>query len=148
MSEEGTITERIAAVMVAVGTIERDAKNTFANYSYSSADAVYDAVRRLLGEHGLVVRQTSLPLQVQQVGDKAHMYLPVSTFFEGEDPQPPVPIPVARFDAQAIQAAFTYAQKYWLRGVLCLSTGEPDADCKRDGRAGRRRKRDGRAGAR
>ena len=33
-----------------------------------------------------------------------------------------------RLDAQCIQAAMTYAQKYFLRGRFLLNTGDPDAD--------------------
>ena len=130
MSEGPNISERIAAVMAEVGRVERDARNAHANYDYASADAVYDAVRPLLAKHGLVVRQQCAPLLDGTVDGVVHLCLRVSTYFDGEECPPPVPVPlpIKRFTPQAVQAALTYAQKYFLRGALCLATGEPDAD--------------------
>jgi len=50
-----TLVEHMAEVMKEVGYVQKDATNDFQNYTYASAQAVFDKVRKELSERGIAV---------------------------------------------------------------------------------------------
>ena len=138
--------QRIAGVMGEVTKIGRDSKNNHAGYGYASADAVYDAVRPILAKHGVNVEHRVKGLKVFAVREtdflcvKVWVRLRSQSGFDFYWSKYEIPVNIqskagVRFDAQGVQAAVTYAIKYFLRSRLLLNTGEPDADANAPGEA-------------
>ena len=132
-----TLSARIASVMADIRTVPKRGENKFAHYHYATADDVYDALRPILAKHGLTVWQKIHGIREFEHKGVAFLIMDVATGLDGEDPDTILPTPVplntagtkgVRLDAQAIQAALTYAQKYYLRSRFLLATGDPDAD--------------------
>ena len=130
-----SIQEKVSAVMAEIKKIPHDSENRWAGYRYASADAVYLALRPIMAKHGLAVRHTcSEPVPLSH-RDAEFLILPVSVGWEGDEytAHHYVPLNTAgkkgvTLSAQDMQAAITYAVKYFLRTRLLLDTGEPDAD--------------------
>ena len=131
--------QRIAGVMGEIAKIGRDAKNHHSGYNYASADAVYDALRPILAKHGVNVEHRVKGLKVATVRDvdflcvKTWVRLRSQSGFDFHWSKYEIPVNIqgkvgVRFDPQGVQAAVTYAVKYFLRSRLLLNTGEPDAD--------------------
>ena len=137
-----TLAERIARVMGTIKSVERDAHNKWDDYRYASADAVYDALRPLLAEAGLRVDNSIGNIESISHRGTDFLILPVTLWLtDGVDDTSasnwPVPLQTAgkkgvRLTPQMIGAAVTYAEKYYLRAVFCLATGEPDADADKE----------------
>ena len=138
MAEHKTITDRVCAVMAEAKAVRRDSSNRFAKYDYASADAVYDAVRPLLAKHGLGVRHEIEPIEKMEHRGVEFLILPIGVWLESTDGAEAIAhyrIPLntsgqkgVRLDPQVIQAATTYAVKYFIRSRFLLNTGDPDAD--------------------
>ena len=131
--QELSLNDRVAAAMAEITKIDFDSQNSYDKYKFASADAVYAHVRPILAKHLITLRHEVAGLDSIEVTGKGGQaqtvrLLNVRVWFEGDVKPPPVPIPLARFAPQAIQAAITYATKYFLRGRLLLETGEPDLD--------------------
>ena len=125
---ERTINDRITAVMGEMNNVPKDAFNAHGKYKYASADAVYDAVRPVLARHGLSVTYAMQPMEVFNVAQKETTILPVIVWFEGEERRAVNRIPLTFLTAQGVQAAITYAVKYFLKTRLLLNTGDADVD--------------------
>ena len=139
MSMDTTIPESIqtaiAKVMADAKAMKHDSTNKFAGYTYASADTVFEQIRPIMAKHGLAVET-----QIEGMRNFAHRgidfaILDVGVRFVGEPQFCVHPVPLntgsqkgVRMDAQLLQAAITYAIKYFLRGRLLLSTGDIDAD--------------------
>ena len=116
--------------------IKKDARNDHAGYSYASADSVYEAIQAPLFAAGLVPYQdeTDFDTMTTERGNKQVLWARI-TYEMGFDladvgrgtPSRHTQM-VEVHGAQAMQAASTYALKYWLRGKLLLATGDQDID--------------------
>lgn len=130
-------------ILAVKDAIEQDAENTFAGYPYSSADAVYAAVRVAIAEQGLAPWMQEIEKEFREgKNDRGKRVLWGEFCFEialtpggrrpeeGQGERITIISPIT--GPQSMAAIRTYALKYWLRGKLLLETGEGDLD--HDGR--------------
>ena len=127
---ETSTADRICAVMKAIRSrLSHDGKF---GYEYTSADAMYELLRPLLAEHGLVLRFNIIDWTEETVtprSGKPFRWAKIKAEFSFNDDAPETRIQgVALYGPQGYGAAATYLQKYWLRGKLFLATGEDDLD--------------------
>ena len=107
-------------------------------YTYASADSIYDAVRFALKDNDVDIQidEESCSFESATRNGKEVTVCTVTLAFRmttGLIPRERVQPErcTIRFDyrgPQSMQAARTFAQKYWLRGKFLISTGEPDLD--------------------
>lgn len=132
---ERSLVARVAAAMAEIKAVPKRGENKFAGYTYATADDVYDALRPILARHEITVSQRVHGIETIAHRGVEFLVLYVATFLDGDDIADPVPVPLnttgkkgVRLDAQAVQAALTYAEKYFLRGRFLVATGDPDID--------------------
>ena len=130
-----SVADKVVAVMKEVKSIQKRGKNTYAGYDYATADDVFDAVRPIMAKHGLSIKYKIKKERISTIRKVDFMIMPVAMKFAGEKGYVVHPVPLntatkqgVRLDAQMIQAAITYAEKYFLRARLMLATGDPDLD--------------------
>ena len=124
------IHQRIAAVMEAVGYVQKEAKKVNNQYRFVSHDAVTAAIQPELVKNGIVAvptvtnhtqdgNRTAVDLRIDFVNvDKPEDKVSVEMFGYGVDPQDKGP-----------GKAFSYAKKYAFLQLFCLSTGDdPERD--------------------
>jgi len=120
------------------GEVPKDLTNSYADYEYASADAIYRHARRSLLAGGLLPFQQELSKtwHERQQGGKTVRWLeveyglaltPGGVAVEVRKLEK-VTVVVQITGAQSMGAARTYALKYWLRGKLLLSTGDQAED--------------------
>lgn len=120
--------QSIANAMKKIKKLEHDSQNSFAKYTYVSADGLFEQIRPILAEEGLVVDYHIGETSELKAGERTYMIINIGVRFGRIEDYTIHPIPLARMDAQSIQSAITYAIKYFLRSRLMLSTGEKDMD--------------------
>ena len=129
------VAEKVVAVMQEVKSIQKKGKNTYAKYDYATADDVFDAVRPIMAKHGLSIKYKIKKERTCTHRKVEFLILPVKMKFAGESGYVTHPVPLntsggsgVRLDAQMLQAAITYAEKYFLRARLLLAVGGIDLD--------------------
>jgi hypothetical protein len=137
MSEK-TLVQHMAEVMKEVGYVQKDATNDFQRYTYASAQAVFDKVRKELSERGIAVCGDVELVASEIVGEKAkHLVVAkhTLTFNKGTD-KLSVSALGEGIDAgdKASMKANTAAVKYCLAKAFLISWGDdPEADIATDG---------------
>ena len=130
--EQQVVMEKVCKAMARVGAVPKRAENRHSNYKYATADDVYDSVRKILAEVGLVPRITQTSCEIKHTGEgkdrKTWLNLVFDLWFMGETVHDQKTIMLQFLGPQSFQAASTYSLKYWLRDRLLLSTGEGDLD--------------------
>lgn len=124
--------------MAEVEAINHDAENKFGHYTYASIDAFLTYTGRLLAKHGLgiVMNEVAPPGYREGRNDKGQpawvMSLAWDIWIFDKAGQMFGPlrrhVNVQGMGAQAFGAAQSYILKMFLRGLLQIPTGEPDAD--------------------
>ena len=128
------ITNRVAAVMAASpDNAPKDAENTFKHFRYASADSIYRTVRKALAEAGLSIWFSEVKFELKEMTKGGNwIFMEYEAGFSEDGKRPEVLERVTQACQFTGQESFgairTFAQKYWLRGKLLLSTGEPDLD--------------------
>lgn len=144
----------LAAALVAAQrdakSVAKNAKNDFHGYKYASAEAIMEEARNALNGAGLAVLMTGWTITVADVEytdvDKETgaatlmkdqertanvkflvVHADSGDKLEGEIAMPVVPEKGRPLD-KAVSTALTYAEGYYLRGLLCLPRGEAGAD--------------------
>ena len=127
--------EALCRVMKSINKIEKDAKNKFDNYTYASVDSIYEHVRPVLAKEGVTINYRLDDLQEIQHGGRGFMCLPVNLRFGHIEPYARHFVPMQtggkagpRLTPQSVQAAISYATKYFLKTRLLLATGDQDMD--------------------
>ena len=120
--------ESLAAIQKALN-VPKNRYNKFGDYNYRSCEDILDAVRPLLGKCILTLTD-----KVVKLGDDRYYIVATATFMDGEksivveaaarEPN----TPRKKMDeSQTTGAASSYARKYALNGLFCLSDVQ-DAD--------------------
>ena len=137
MSEK-TLVQHMAEVMKEVGYVQKDATNDFQNYTYASAQAVFDKVRSSLSERGIAVCGDVELVASEIVGTKQkHLVVAKHTiiFTDGTDTLS-VSALGEGIDSgdKASMKANTAGVKYCLAKAFLISWGDdPEADSTTDG---------------
>lgn len=132
-----SIAEKLSLIMAEVETIEQNGHNTYSNFHYSTVDDVLKAVRPLFGKHGLAVIPSLQSIQV------------IQPTIEGESPTLRGFLTYTIIDSESgnqLKADWiaeanlkmgkdkssniivSTANKFFLRSLLMLDTGDPDGD--------------------
>jgi hypothetical protein len=135
------IATAIAQVMGRVKSLAADAKNQFARYEYTSVDKFYEAVGPLMAEAGLVTilfeRSTEVIKRMSSSdngGTKESTFLKVvfDIFLYHTSGEEFGPIQretqVTAGAAQSFAAAESFVQKYFLRSLFKVPTGDTDPE--------------------
>lgn len=99
--------------------IHKDRVNPHFKHKYATLDAVLDAVTPALGKHGLAVIQTTALVDGKTVL-QTHLYHSSSECITSIYPLPEIS------DSQKFGAALTYARRYALCAILCVTADEDD----------------------
>jgi hypothetical protein len=137
------IQEAISEVQKHIEVVAKSDNNEFAKYKYASADAIYGQITNKLGAVGLVIAPyllAQVELKKVETTDK-HGNLQVKQWCscrfgfalaaKGKTYAPPQfeePVFAEYLGPQTLQAAKSYAQKSFLRGLFKIPTGEVDLD--------------------
>jgi len=119
---------RIAIVCRAVKKLHHDKRNDYASYNYVSVDSFYEALGPIMGEAGLFV----IVDEVSVTSDKGFLTANYELFLVSEEGESYGPIhrqvTVKASGPQSYASAQSYAEKYFLRQIFKVPTGEQDAD--------------------
>ena len=99
--------------------IQKDRVNPHFKHKYATLDAVLDAVTPALGKHGLAVVQTTALADGKTVL-QTHLYHESGECLTSTYPLPEIS------DSQKFGAALTYARRYALCAILCVTADEDD----------------------
>ncbi len=99
--------------------IHKDRVNPHFKHKYATLDAVLDAVTPALGKHGLAVVQTTA-LSDGKTVLQTHLYHESGECLTSVYPLPEIS------DSQKFGAALTYARRYALCAILCVTADEDD----------------------
>ena len=124
------------AVLAGVDAVPKNGYNKFQDYWYATVDDVYIAVRPLMAENcvGSVCREIGCKITASPDGKKnfmlARYYLALhdDKGVELQRTSGNVTIQTEYRGPQSVQAARSYAQKYWLRSTFLMETGDRDLD--------------------
>lgn len=135
------IAKAVVSVMREVKKIGKDATNRHGGYKYVSVDQLFDAVGALMSDAGIfvVVDETSCDTARRETTDnygktKVSTWLTchydIFIYHESGASYGPVKreIQVAATGPQAYGSGISYAEKYFLRSLFKIPTGEQDAD--------------------
>jgi len=133
-----TLVQNMAEVMKEVGYVQKDATNDFQKYTYASAQAVFDKVRKELSARGIAVGGDVELVASEIVGPKdKHLVVAkhTLTFTDGTDTLSVAALGegIDAGDKSAMKAN-TAAVKYCLAKAFLISWGDdPEADAATDG---------------
>ena len=135
------IAKAIIAVNKKVKQLGKDDENTFARFKYVSVDKFYDNIGPLMAEAGLFVICEEVGCEVapretqnEQGSVKKSVWLSahyeLTLFHETGVQYGPIHrmITVPATGPQAFGSGMSYVEKYFLRGLFKIPTGEQDAD--------------------
>ena len=122
------ISDALTTVMENVGGLVRDKDNKFAGYKFVSHDQIKEKVGKLFAASGISMVCDEVSAEVQDKYLKCHyeIYL----YHSSGASYGPVNrrIMVSANGPQAFGVAASYVQKYFLRDLLQIPTGEKEAD--------------------
>lgn len=128
------IYEKLSAVQQELKA-PKDKKNTFANYTYRSAEGILEAVKPILKKYGLTLLLSD---EIQQIGERT--YVKATAWAIDPAGQENLKISVTAYareaetkkgldDSQITGTASSYARKYALNGLLLIDdTKDADTD--------------------
>jgi hypothetical protein len=124
-----SVAAAVVAVSRNVNKLHRDARNNFAEYNYVSIDSFYEALGPLMAEAGVF----TIVDEVKAIVDKGVLACEYDIFLVSEAGEMYGPIKtnvtVKAQGPQAYASAKSYAEKYFLRQIFKVPTGEKiDAD--------------------
>lgn len=118
----------LSEIMLNVEGLVRDKDNKFAGYRFTSHDQIKEKVGKLMAKAGLTLVCDEVSAEVQEKYLKCHyeIYL----YHSSGASYGPVHrrIMVSANGPQAFGIAASYVQKYFLRDLLQIPTGEKEAD--------------------
>lgn len=125
------IVQSVVAIKAKIQKLEHDAENKHGGYKYTSGDAMYEALRKLMADVGLVI--VAMETECDKAGDGKTIRATFQFILATEKAtwthtnlkrtqyQP-------WMGAQTFQAAQSYAEKAFLKNLFKLSTGEPETE--------------------
>jgi hypothetical protein len=129
----------VAAVILEVKKLGKEGNNTFARYRYTSVDQFFEALGPLMAKHGLVdvVDERATAVEVREVANdrgevKRSAWLiadyDIILFHESGASYGPLrrSIQVPATGAQSFASAQSYVEKYFLRTLFKVPTGDVD----------------------
>lgn len=135
------IAKAIIAVNKKVKSLAKDETNTFQRFKYTSVDAFYEAIGPLMAEAGLIVFTDEIDTQIErrestddQGRNKVSNWLitqyELIIYHESGAEWGPIrrEMMVAATGPQAYGSGQSYVEKYFLRGLFKVPTGDGDAD--------------------
>lgn len=135
------IAKAIIAIKKQVKSLRKDEENKFARFQYASVDAFYEAIGPLMAEAGLFVmteeastqtdrRETSDDTGRTKTANWLLTNYELTLYHESGIGWGPIhrSIMVAATGPQAYGAGQSYVEKYFLRGLFKVPTGDTDAD--------------------
>lgn len=123
------VAKAMLAVQRAVGKLAHDSENPHHKFNYTSVDGYYEAVRPAMNEAGLAIVCSQESSEMQ--GDILKMTLCWTVIHESGKTWPSAIrkiVYVRHTGPQSIGAAISYGEKFMLRSLFKLPTGEEDAD--------------------
>ena len=122
------IAKAIKMVCASVEGLVADQDNKFANYKFVSHDQIKAKAGKLMAEHGLIIVADEVSSEVRE--KSLHCEFAFYIYHETGAEYGPVKrtVQVSASGAQAYGSAASYAQKYFIRDLFQIPTGEPDAD--------------------
>ena len=124
-------TTPLAKVQANVKTMGFDSNNAFAKYKYVSIDKYYDVVRPLLVDAGLMIIPDE---EESDISDDRKVYKTRIKFTILHESGEYWDFPIRRTvilpftGAQSCGSALSYAEKFCMRTLFKMTTGEEDAD--------------------
>lgn len=117
-----TIYERLLSAQKKIEPVTKDASNPFFKSSYATLGQVIEAVKQILNDEGIIV--------IQPIMDNKVFTILVGGKSEDEQIKDGgTPIVCAKpNDPQAQGSAITYARRYGLMSLLCLSAEDDDGE--------------------
>lgn len=123
---------RVCVVMQEVSAVEKGRENKFHDYKYASVDDIYNALRKLMGKHGLSLLLDVEKVELLEAAKGKWLYMAAKLALAAEDG--------AKEDwstrylycpyggPQSMEAAVSYIAKQFLRQRFMLATGDKDMD--------------------
>ena len=129
LSMPKSVAAGVVAVTRGVNTLHRNERNNFAEYNYVSIDSFYEALGPLMADAGIF----DIINEVRSATDKGFLYCEYEIFLASAEGEMYGPIrtnvTVKAQGPQAYASAKSYAEKYFLRQIFKVPTGEKvDAD--------------------
>ena len=135
------IAKAVIAVKKQIKALGKDQENKFARFKYVSVDKFYEVVGPMMAEAGLftIVDEVSCAVEKRETQSdqgqiKASIWLTaqydLTLFHESGAGYGPIhrAITVAATGPQAFGSGMSYVEKYFLRSLFKIPTGEEDAD--------------------
>jgi hypothetical protein len=124
---------KIALVMGDLERIEKDGYNTHSSYAYTTLDAMYDAVRRVMAAHRLVIipdleRVENLEWKNKGYLYRIHMVFNLVDADSGDSRVCRWQAEGSDFSDKGLNKAMMTALKFFLKSTFLISTGDPDPD--------------------
>lgn len=135
-SENDKLPAVLAKAQMELKKAIKSADNPYFKSRYAGLDEVIEACRNVLNKHGIAVTQTVeyTPECNRFPQDRDPIIVPpqtvlVTTLLYGEQSiRSVMPLEYKKGDMQSLGSAMTYARRYSLQSICCLSTDEPDDD--------------------
>lgn len=129
------LAKAIIQVMGKAKAIAKDDDNAFGKYKYVSVDAFYAAIRPLMAEAGVLLVTDEVEVTTIQRPQSAWLNIvyDLTLYHQSGAGYGPIrrTILVQASGPQAFGAAMSYVEKYYLRSLFRVPTGEQDADAER-----------------
>ena len=135
-SENDKLPAVLAKAQMELKKAIKSADNPYFKSKYAGLDEVIEACRNVLNKHGIAVTQTVeyTPECTKVPQDRDPIIVPpqtilVTTLLYGDQSiRSVMPLEYKKGDMQSLGSAMTYARRYSLQSICCLSTDEPDDD--------------------
>ena len=122
------IAKAIKQVAESVEGLIADQDNKFANYRFVSHDQIKAKAGKLMAKFGLIIVADEVSSEVRE--KSLHCEYAFWIYHESGNEYGPIrrTVQVSASGAQAYGSAASYAQKYFIRDLFQIPTGEQDAD--------------------
>lgn len=105
-----------------MGSAKKGAENPFFKSKYADLGSVINAIKGPLSDNGL--SYTQFPIREGEAAGVVTRLLHAS----GQWMESDYTLPLAKFDAQAVGSAFTYARRYALQAIAGIPAGDDDGN--------------------
>ena len=135
------IAKAIISVNKRVTSLGKDEENKFGHFKYTSVDAFYEAIGPLMADAGIFVFTDEVDTEIERregTDDQGRARVTnwlitkyeIMIYHESGAEWGPIrrEMMVAATGPQAYGAGQSYVEKYFLRGLFKVPTGDPDAD--------------------
>jgi hypothetical protein len=128
-NEINALIEALSKAQGEMGAAEKDSKNPFLDYKYSSLDAVIDACRPALSKNGLAVIQSSKDIMEGDVPKVlvTTMLAHLSGQWVRESISMPIIVQKGLTSLQSMGVSITYGRRYGITGMVMI-TSDQDVD--------------------